>query len=791
MSENLELEPKKFLARGEADFFVNFGIARNYVRSAADSHEKQWRYIDAVEEHLEGKKPMSQAELSRLGMDWAYNFNYHRARGKIERSVSETVAKINNSVSMGYPEFRNSKKEDEEDTVLSFLVDYNMRGVVASAIGCAFAEMMDRVGGINTFLNKTEYLAYTFGYCPILWPMNDWKGDPIHIRNFAGRPGAEIEDLNEWVVFKTEQAQWLFRQYDRVKSLQPTEEDGEKYQGFWNIEALEKVLVKLYKGKIEKDNQERRPETWAEIQDLYDKCPSNIVANSSDIRLAKIYYLELDGRITELYIPWNEEFYTQKEATNGEADAEPYILYKRKHPASLGSRDILNFIRDSGFTVTGEIAKMRGMGRIAVEDSIRYNRMRNTIGNKSLFSGAPWFQQSSTQSGEKFRVVFSQGFLSMSPGADFIERQPQFNISEHIGLLGFEEREFSENAKQYDPSASSKLSSRPTKDEVQLAQMEANQSKTAKDAVKISDYSQIFGNFIKRMAFTAMDRNAPNYKGQRLFFDLVKRYIPDYAKEDEDVIKILKSVESYSISMVLNDASALMLMINMAETPYARNRARRMLMIANGFSRRDIDIAIPLYTDKYRSMQDDRIAAIENDMLSTTNEVIFQETDDDIVHLDSHYGKLDRITEGVRTGALDIIIGYKWFLNILSHAQLHLDSMSSDPTMETKAEQYIGRARQYSQTLQQLAYGANKKMEEQAQAEFRQSQISPKDQAAIQRDDATAAANTQRKDAQAAVRAQQKQEEIQLKHDQRMVEIQGDLELDRLEAVLKANQPKA
>jgi hypothetical protein len=793
MSATIAEEPKEQVAQlnhPDTDFFSDYGVAWNYVHSAENAHDKQWKVVVAIEEHLEGKKPMDQRKLDEMGMSWAFNYNFHRARGMIERATSEFVSKINNAVSLGYPEFRIAKKEDNEDSVLSFLADNHTRGIVSAAIGCAFSEMMEKEGGINTFLNKTEYLSYTFGYCPISWPSNDWKGDPIHLKYIASRPGAEIEDLAEWVIFKTHTANWLYRHYVRVKnqSLQRTE-DGQAFKSNWNIDALEAVLVKLYKGKIEKDGRDHSPETWAEVLPLYQKSPSLVISNSSDIRLAKIYYQEADDSITELYIPWGAEWTNPNDTkgqTNGAADATPMIIFKRHYRNGVTPRELLDFVRDSGFTTTGEISKMRGMGKIAVEDSTRYNRLRNSIHNKSLFSGSPWFETSSTQGKEKFKVTMSQGFILMPEGSNFVERQPTFQISEHIGLLGFEEREFSSNTQHFDPTATSKLSSRPTKDEIALATAEAGRSRAAKDTVKISDYARIFGRFIKKMGKVEMNPKSANYKGHRLFFDLILQAIPDYAKSDEDVKKILEAVDSYSISMVLGDTQALTLAINMSETPFGRNRARRMMLIALGFSRREVDIQVPLYTDKYRSMQDARIAAIENDMFWTTNEVIFQETDDDIVHLESHQAKMQRVFQGAREGKLDIVQAYKYCLNLEAHMLLHVDSISNDPTLENRAKEWIEVMKQNKNVIGQMAYAAEKAMKERQEAEMQQSAISPKDAASIRREDAVTMANQQRKDWQAQQRVRQQDEKQTQQHQERIEEIHANHELDMFEASIKS-----
>lgn len=777
-NETVTKDEQKALRNPHNDYFCDYSVAYSYVDSAATAHLKQWELAGAIEEHIEGKKPMEQKRLDDLGMSWAYNYNYYRARGKIEGACGEFVDKMVRSLSLGYPEFRNAKDDDED--VLEFLKDYNERGIVSAAIGCAFSEMMEEEGDVQTFLNATEYISYTFGYCGISWPIHDWRPDPIHIKHLATRPGSTITELNEWVIFKTETNNWLWERYQEIEGRE-TDEDG--YVDGWNKKGLEIVLVKLFKGKIEQPGaQPKTPDTWAEILPLYSQSPSSIISQTSDIRLAKIYYKEVNGDFTECYIPWGYEWCKIQGTDSGKADQVPQILYKVKH--DVRPRELMGFVRDSGFTVTGEICKMRGAGRLIVEDSQRYNRTRNSMNNKALFAGSPWFETGSTQGNEKFKVTFSQGFVMMPPGGVIAERQPQFNINENIGLLQFEEREFIDNSQHFQTRASSGLSSRPTSDEVQLAQQEAGRARSAKDTVKVSDYSKIFLQFIKKMA-KRPSKNDENYDGHRRFFDLLVRYLPNYLKDDDDVIKVLKSINSYSISLILGDIQAIQVAIGMAETPFGRNRYRRMLLIAMGHARREVDILVPLYQDKYRFMQDDRIAAIENDMFMNTNEVVFQLTDDHVTHFQSHQTKFEKTIQAVREQRLDIVVAWKYLVNLFTHMQLHVDPLIQDASLKDKGEEFMGVLRQDNQILKQVEFAAQKALKDRADAAAQQPAISPKDAAEIERENAKTAANIHRQDLKQAERVRQ-QDEKQA-HDQEMKErqVEADIALDTIKVAAK------
>lgn len=786
-SETVSPQDKKLLKNASADFFCDYGVAYTYVSSASESHSNQWELAEAIEQHIEGKKPMSQKRLDELGMSWAYNYNYYQATGKIQSATSQFVEKMLKSISLGYPQFRNEKEEDMKDESLAFLADYNERGIVSAAIGCALAEMLEVEGDIQSFLNRTEYISYTFGYCAVCWTEDDWKPDPIHVRHLATRPGSTIEQLNEWVVFKSETANWLWERYTDIKDK---EVDEEGYVDGWNKEALELTLARLYTGKIDppEGGNPRRAEIWPEVMPLYEASTSQVLANSSDVQLAKIYYKETDGKYTECYIPWGFEWCkpTLDKMTNTMVHIAK-ILFKDKHTVD-NSKELAGFIRDSGFTVNGEISKMKGAGRLIVENSQRYNRTRNSTNNKSLFSGSPWFETANTQTNEKFKVTFSQGFVMMPAGSMIADRQPTFNLTENIALLQFEEREFAGNSEHFDPSITNKLSSRPTSDEIAVASAEAGRSRGAKDAVKVSDYAKIFLQFIKKMA-RPPDSGDHNFLGHRLFFDLMQRYLPQYALDDAATVKILKSVRSYAISLVLGDIQAIQVAIGMAETPFGRNRYRRMLLIAMGHARSEVDILVPLYTDKYRFMQDDRIAAIENDMFWNGNEIIFQLTDDHIVHFDSHHAKFRKTIEAVRAGRLDIIQAWKYCGNLFAHEQLHIDPLIKDASLKSEGEKRLQMLKEDDQLLKQLDYAAQKEAKNRADQQAQIPSLTPKDAADIKREDEKAAANASRQDRKAQTRAIQ--DEQKQAHDQALAErkLESEIQLKTIETVAKTTMP--
>src|SRR6478752_463231 len=109
----------KKLSLPSTNFVSSYSVALQIADEAVSSHQEYWDVIAACEEHIDGKKPYDPEELKKKGMSWASNFNYYKARAKIEKNVSESVAKVSSALALGYVTFNNYDEEaHKKDDVL-------------------------------------------------------------------------------------------------------------------------------------------------------------------------------------------------------------------------------------------------------------------------------------------------------------------------------------------------------------------------------------------------------------------------------------------------------------------------------------------------------------------------------------------------------------------------------------------------------------------------------------------------------------------------------------------------
>jgi hypothetical protein len=764
------------------DYISSFSIAQMMVDGACQSHTAYWSVIEACQKHLSGAKPVPHDELKKKGLSWADNFNYNKGKAKLTKGTAESCARVSDALALGYVTFRAGTPDDNKGP-LSFLNDENLRGVVASGIGAAFVSTLQQEDRLSSWLNDVEYPSYAYGYAAAIYIPDDWMPEVVHPLHIAFKPQTRPDEITSWVTFREVPGIELFDAWSkaynqRAQATLNDKGDTERLvSSGWNLEGLEQVLLRCFKGR-DKDN--KQPEQWAEVMDDVRTRCSWVMQNTDSCNIAKIFYRELDGSLSEVHIPYQntwqmakEDFQRARVTTSG-AEAVGAIIFKKNHGPYTQSKHI-QLIRDSGFSETGYIQDCRGLAQFVVEDSIRYNRLRNGIGNKMKLVGSPMFTSSTTVNSDKFKLNVSQGFTILSPGFDLVEKQPNYDIASHIAVLKFEEDEHTRDTQQFDPSIQGRISSRPNKDEVRNATAEVSATKAAKNTVKFKDYAALFFQVISRLGTRNFISTDKGKEGQDRFYRLALKQLSGIINTKEDLKKVLGCIDSYTITPLLSDIETITIAIQMCETPFGRNRFKRMLLLAKGLPIEEVNHAVPLISDKFVGLQDQRIAMFEDDSFWNGNEVVIQGSDDHIVHLDVHMQKMMTVIQGVlQNGALPADKGAPYLQNLMEHIVGHLQMLGQDPILNVKAQEYIANFKKLKQGADQVFVAAQKMAEAAQEAANQPAPLDPETEAEIRRKDALAESKERRTDFLTQVRTDQANRKIEV--DAALKQRQQDLD---------------
>lgn len=781
----------------KTDYFKSYKSVCNFVYSACSSYDQLWKLINVCQDHISGKKPISPEELKKQGMSWVSNFNFGKARAKIEKGVAESGSRISSAFSLGYASFRSFKEDDREDEILSFLEDPQRASMVSMSIGLSLYKTLSNEPRLSSWINDIEYPSYSFGYSALLFDKNDWIPEPVHPKNIAFRPRTKPSKIPSFVTFRTMTALELYQKFidcynEEVQEVIEDQTDGPQKisSSGWNKDALEQIILKSCSLKTEDGN---RHEQWGTIMPIFQGDQAFVIQNTDDVRIAKVFHREADGSLTEIYIPWNNEWQDPSGAiTLSEGNTTNMILFKKNH-GKIKQEEVIVIVRDSGFTETGYLEDYRGLAKYAVEESIRYNRTRNSMNNKMLFVGSPMFIQPTTQSADKFKILVSPGGFNMIPEAyNLIEKQPVFDIASHINVLRFEDGEFLRDTQQYDATIQGRLSNRPNRQEVLQVSQEIQLANSSKNNIKLRDYAVVFHSILKRMGSVVCDETDEGYYGRKRFYDLMINSLSWMTKvengkivklinNEADVNKILGVLDYFVLEPLISDVETITIAMQMAETPFARNRFRRMLLLAKGMPIEEVNNAVPLMVDKFINLQDDRIATIENDMFFSTNEALVLGIDDDIAHLNVHFAKAQRVIQAVQEGAIDPVNAYKWSQNFMAHCIVHIENLGNDPILNGQAQEYMAQFSQFQTAFSELESIAQQQIQAQQEAAG-QVPIDPATEAEIARKNLETQSKIERTNILQAERTRQREISIQNNHEQSLRKIE-------LDAQVKAMKP--
>lgn len=475
----------------------------------------------------------------------------------------------------------------------------------------------------------------------------------------------------------------------------------------------------------------------------------------------------------------------------------PKFLLYQKNFGKLTQDEAIVIVQDSGFTVDGNIQDMRGVAKFAIEDGIRHNRKKNSVEDKLLITGSPYFRQNSGQDGEVMRITPSQGFVIVNEGFVPMEKSPDFNLQNHIMSLQMDENEYERETIHYDPKIGSRLTSRPNKDEVRIKESEIRQIAGSKSDIKLRSYRKLFRQMLDSIIYAisngvSASLDADAKEGVEYFKEELMAELGPLLniKSENQLVNVLKAISDFSLEPVLLDIQAIKEMMVLSETPYAKRRLQRMLCIANGLPRKELNRMFPVITDDMRNFGDERVAAIENDMFWTTREVTYLDRDEPVIHLKIHFNKIANVFDQVRNVSIDPLKGYNYISWNLEHCLFHLDKLNKNPYYNKYFDQFKQIYDGFTKALNSLKGEIQKyaKQLQQAQAQGQQNtqvQLDPETRAKIEMDWYKTKAGIELNKIRSDTRAKEKAKDADFRRQLQLDDHQFKMKLKEDEANLK------
>lgn len=703
--------------------------AISFVAAAYRSHVEAWKMAHQTEGYLiRMDPPYDQEHLKEKQVDWASNWNFGKGNSQCNQIIIRNTSEINSAISLMDVELERFDKKKHKEKIFAFLQSEELRQEIADRIATNFVEIIEQDQRIDTFIRRAEYTSTLFGYCACIDDDHDYLPAPIDYNKIAFEDYTPVDSPKNFVVFQNVKGEFIWHLANKlinraggaIYSL-PEEQEVEFDASGYNVKALIDLICQIYNTKNEAKevlkNKRQLPNdrdakfiTWEDVQLLADtKGEVWCEVNLENITIAKIYELDYDGFFYETYLP-----VTTPTIQNPDWDSVSHrtdVLYHRRK--KLTSDQLIDIVRDMSVDGSEYIHDIRGNGKIIAEYALRYDIKRNSIEDKLLLNGNIWIKSPNGILEKNVGVKVLGGLNIIGEDSDLIERQINTDLATHVQSLQLEQGEYNDTISHVKPQT--KLSNRPTKDEVNFVNNEVMSQRASDIPHKLKAYSSIFTKVIRNLGSKKF-KEPNSVKIQDKFFDYLIEEFKDFGLTREDLVKVLSTISAVRVLPVLSDKEALQQAIQNSNSSAGRRRLVRMFLASFGFSRKQIREITT--TEQYG--RDAELAAIENAMFYETQEVVFSNGQDHVIHLNSHFYKMDFNLSGVQQGQ-DPVKAYNFVKNALPNCQLHLLAIKDNYFYRNEYKDMEKMFLYFDKKLSELAQALDQ-MQKQAQQQQQEGQ---------------------------------------------------------------------
>lgn len=766
--------------------------AKLMVQNAISAHASQWEKIQNTVDYLmEYRRPVDEQTLKENDMGWRNNWNYGRGRMFVEQGVISNVMDVIKTLAMMQVNFNQFNPEKHKQQIYQFLSSDRFRYIFGNTICEIFSDILEEDVRFNDFLTRIEYCAYLFGYSPVIRDKFTYLGKPVFLTEVAFEDRTDIFQIFNWVVFDNIKGEQLLQKVDRIKNLKlqtsPYNNDDDEsinvYENGWVKEGIEEIFCRILEnneeiknhvkngelnvGSFDKDKTELKITQWEDVETIRRFKGSIWMANNvNNISIAKIFGTDAGGNIIETHIVCNKALIEAEDSDCPQFSCETYsnILYI-KNLKKIPYTRLLNLVKEFALSSTGYIQDIKGVSKQIVEESVRYDTKRNNIEDKLILVSSLILSKTDDLEDPSIKVLGPVTYLS--PGVNFAPNQIKIELGDHIQSMNQDEQDFRNRVFHYNPQI--QLSNRPTKDEVKLRGSEQQFNRSAKIPSKLRDYAVLFHNMLIDLFEEDFD-NPMDSRMKKEFRTRLVNALSEFNITDKNLDKIIKEISSITLHQVNNDTASIQTAMPFAQNSDGRMKLIRSFLLSLGFSRQDVNMFVKVADFGYQIEQ----AALENAAFYNTSEVVFDDSQDHIGHLTTHFAKIDRVIKGIQGGE-DIVAGFNYITNALTNTEKHVNAIGSSFFFKNRFKEFAGIQKTFVKTAKQISDIINKKKEENRQNKSSDMTIPPEELRKIQLLEWQAQEKNKRTNWLTAQSAQRKAVEFEQKLKMKQAEVASDM----------------
>jgi hypothetical protein len=664
---------------------------------------------------VDGNPPYNPAELRRNNQAFRTNVNFRESEAFLTLAMSAFY-----DVFAEVPTYANIRT--------AYGNDMDKREEWSKIITEEFDRLQKLDKDFDYIMQLSQREMVLIGDGPLIFEDgSNWRCKAIMATDLLVPDGTK-SNVSDWKVACVRTRMGVDDLFEKIQDEQAATAAG------WNVDYVRQriraAMPEPYRSGVQYD--------WEFFQRQLRSNDITFSARSEVVLMSHIFYKEFDGQISHAIID--------------ERDSENF-MYRKLRRYKRWEQIIHPMYYDRG---DGEHHGVKGLGIKMLQAMELKNRLRCSMVDSAFARTQILFRPLNPNALSKTSVVQQGPYAILPPDYEVIQQNIAGVLDAPMAVNADLENVLQGNLSQYRQSLAKSGNPR-TATEMEI--ISAQQSAIGK--TQLSRYYNQLDSFFEERYNRASNPNLnPITKSDKDAIEFQRRCaergVPVQAMLDIDFVEATRTVgqgSQFAKQKLLGSLLGLL-----GSLPEGGKVSLLRDYIAAQVGQQMVDRYLPTQIQSSRVQDQTALAVLEHSSLRQGNMAIVTDTQNQIVHIDTHLAAANEAASSIQQGGnpQEIML---FLQGIGQHVQDHLARLSTDPTRRPQVEAYAQQLQMLVQTVQQL--GELLQQQQEAQAQMQQAQaiqqgVDPKTavmnaevQAKIARQNAEVMANIQRQNEKA------------------------------------------
>lgn len=665
---------------------------------------------------VDGNPPYNPAELRKNNQAYRTNVNFRESEAFLMMAQSafyDVFAEVPTYATIHTDFGTDPDKKDEWSKIITEEFDR--------------LQKLDKDFDYLMQLSQREMVL--IGYGPMIFEdKTNWRCKSIMASDLLVPDGTK-SNVSDWKVACVRVRMGVDDMYEKIRDEKAAEAVG------WNVQAVQnsirQAMPEPYRSGLQYN--------WEWFQQQLRTNDINYTARCDVILLTHIFYREFNGKISHAII--DERGGNQ-------------FLYRNIDRFDRWEQVIHPMYYDRG---DGQHHGVKGLGIKMLRAMELKNRLRCAMVDAAFVGSQVFLKPLNPNALNKTSVVQQGPYAIVPPDYDVIQQGLMQRLDAPMAVNNDLEGVLQNNLSQYRQTLNKPVGNPRTATEIQA--IVAQQSAIGK--TQLSRYYTQLDSFFEERYWRASNQNltgSTQDERDALEFQrrCIERGVPKEALVKVDLVQATRTVgqgSQFAKQQLLGNLLGLL-----GTLPEGGKLNLLKDYVAAQVGQQMVERYIPVNEPSAREQDQAALAVLEHTSLRQGNVAVVTDTQDHVVHLNTHIGAANAAAASLQQGGNPQEIAL-FLQGIVQHSQGHLQNLNTNPANKDLVKQYVAQLNEVQQVIVELSKMIGEQMQA-AQAQQRaqaiQSGMDPRTmiqsaevQAAIQRKNAEAMAKIQRDNAKA------------------------------------------